>query len=615
MGEYTDFTGRPTAKYNKNEAEFVKYLSKEYAKIAKTLQKGLELDMKNPDRHTIRQVELLKQVSFMIKQMDKPMYERIEKYIKESYMDGRAYHMLSVGQATSMSKALDAQSWNRVNKGKVEALVNDTYKDILLATKHTENSIKELVRDSVKKVAQYQSLSNQNYKPQAEQLKKELIGRGLSERIVKEGFVGVVDKRGRRWDVGVYSKMVMKTKVNDAFKEGVMQRGKEEGMDLAVISDHSAEDACSKWEGVVVSMNGLTEGYPTYAEARATNQVFHPNCEHSLHPIRDLDMLHPDDVADAKKKAKELGYKYPDKVQPKKVVKPKANDIPEPVTPVHNESLYELVRNTDSDLFKKIGDKDYDGLHNVIRNAPTRQVQAWAKFEEDMRVIDAKSKKHPHAINVQGIVMDVSKDAKGSTWSAPYQTTVHELSHNMDYLANVRYGTGSKYQPISHTYQDNKFGKSLQAEFDELVKARDKQLKADFKANKDNPDWLYENGFISEMNKVWYKEHPEELSRLKYRKSYAYSSIEKEIRKLPLNERADLSDIIEGASKAKVNGGFGHGAKYWKDRPHGLPCEAFAEMMDSSVANPKQFEAIKRYFPKSIEVFYEILDFITKGGN
>ena len=38
-------------------------------------------------------------------------------------------------------------------------------------------------------------------------------------------------------------------------------------------------------------MNGLTEGYPTYAELRRSNKIFHPNCKHKVTPIRDINLL------------------------------------------------------------------------------------------------------------------------------------------------------------------------------------------------------------------------------------------------------------------------------------------------------------------------------------
>ena len=80
---------------------------------------------------------------------------------------------------------------------------------------------------------------------------------------------------------------------------------------------------------------------------------------------------------------------------------------------------------------------------------------------------------------------------------------------------------------------------------------------------------------------------------------------------------SDLSDILEGATGEKIQCGFGHGAKYWKDRtynglPDGLATEAFAEMIDSTFANPESLEMIQKYLPKSYSVFQEMIESLLK---
>lgn len=203
-------------------------------------------------------------------------------------------------------------SHDRVNSDqKVQGLVIDTYSDILEATENTVPSIKKVVRDTVRDTLQLNALNGENYSSQAEQLKKRLekglTKKGIRGRIVKDGFVGIVDKAGRRWDVGTYSDMVVRTKLSQAYTDGVKQAGIELDMDLAVISDHGAEDDCSKWEGVVVSMNGKTPGFPTFNEAKATNEVFHPNCQHSAHLIRSVDELSSRDRKTFEKQLNNLG--------------------------------------------------------------------------------------------------------------------------------------------------------------------------------------------------------------------------------------------------------------------------------------------------------------------
>ena len=69
-------------------------------------------------------------------------------------------------------------------------------------------------------------------------------------------------------------------------------------------------------------------------------------------------------------------------------------------------------------------------------------------------------------------------------------------------------------------------------------------------------------------------------------------------------------DMFEGATKGAISTYCGHGASYWKS--HNVGCEAFAEMFDATINNPKSLETIKKYFPKSYEIFIECLEEIIK---
>ena len=143
------------------------------------------------------------------------------------------------------------------------------------------------------------------------------------------------------------------------------------------------------------------------------------------------------------------------------------------------------------------------------------------------------------------------------------------------------------------------------------MKKYDAELKAAFKQHKDDFEWLHDNGFISDWAYKFWKNNGVMPDSVKYSKSIAYTKLQSEIRQIEPKARADLSDIIEGATKGKIKCGFGHGNSYWKDEAK-LPTEAFAEMLDSEMANPQSLETIKKYLPESYKVFCEMLS-VMKG--
>lgn len=284
------------------------------------------------------------------------------------------------------------------------------------------------------------------------------------------------------------------------------------------------------------------------------------------------------------------------------------------LTVISKPDKMKLSVNRNNDFFKAYGENHYTAMHDLLEEAPEKERAIWEQFEDRLKVKSATSKRHPCYRPGDGIELDVERDAKGSSWSAKYQTSFHEFGHNIDYIANRDYGTGSAYTPFSFTYKNNAFGQSLRKELDDRITSMAKSMKAEFQAHINDIQWLHDHHYISDWDLSWWKTQGTIYTKPKFSKSYAYSALEREVRALPTMTRADLSDILEGASNGRITCGFGHGKAYWK-RETALSTEAFAEMFDSTITSPEQLEAIKTYFPESYQVFQEMLDELLKGGS
>lgn len=64
------------------------------------------------------------------------------------------------------------------------------------------------------------------------------------------------------------------------------------GVDLAYVSPHpcwlgpKAKEVCNRWRDKIVSLSGITEGFPKLDDAlKEKPPLFHPNCTHSLHTL------------------------------------------------------------------------------------------------------------------------------------------------------------------------------------------------------------------------------------------------------------------------------------------------------------------------------------------
>jgi hypothetical protein len=78
--------------------------------------------------------------------------------------------------------------------------------------------------------------------------------------------------------------MACRTAANNAARAGALGQMRASSHDLALIGGSSSGcELCAEWEGEVVSLDGVTPGYPTLSEAEGAG-FFHPNCSHQVYP-------------------------------------------------------------------------------------------------------------------------------------------------------------------------------------------------------------------------------------------------------------------------------------------------------------------------------------------
>ena len=312
----TDSNDLPTPVYVRDR----KKISKLYERALKQISKQILKDLVVTDPSNIQiinQVKLMKQLELILKQLNGEVKNYTEEVIIQAIRHGQAVHLMKIAGIEDYNEALKQAGLTVLPKEMLEALVSDTFQDLLIATTFMEDSLKKTVRKTVAKVMQLKMAQNTGRVEMVDLLVKELSKKGLSKTLTEEGFVGIIDKRGRRWNLKTYADMVITTKTQQAHVEGIRHEADLTGYDLAIISDHNAKDVCSKWENVIISLNGKTKGFPTYAQVRRTKECFHPNCEHTLLPIRSIDNVHKDILKEHEKKVVE-GMKTIEKSKKKK---------------------------------------------------------------------------------------------------------------------------------------------------------------------------------------------------------------------------------------------------------------------------------------------------------
>lgn len=112
----------------------------------------------------------------------------------------------------------------------------------------------------------------------ARELQKTIKTRMLEELVGGRPDWRFTDVSGRTWNTDNYFNMLLRTVGAKTARESYIGRLVENGEDLCTIEGGGDPcPACAKWRGVVVSLTGATDGFPTIQNAK-DGGVFHPNC-------------------------------------------------------------------------------------------------------------------------------------------------------------------------------------------------------------------------------------------------------------------------------------------------------------------------------------------------
>ena len=237
---------------------------------------GMAVEYPTASVHVQSMTSMLNRITSLSNTLKNSSKPKVESVITSAYESG----YLNASGGTEI-KFTDAQ------QATLDKLMTDTYNDMLIATNYMSESAKRFVRVKTSQVMQLQQALRQGNKSLAYSLARQLEAGKLGKDASTQAFTGIVDKAGRRWNLKTYSEMVVRTKVQQAHIYGTAQQGHEMGYHLFIISSHNALDACSHWEGKIISVGESIGGYPSYEELAASNEIFHPNCKHHITPISD----------------------------------------------------------------------------------------------------------------------------------------------------------------------------------------------------------------------------------------------------------------------------------------------------------------------------------------
>lgn len=607
--------------------------------------------------------------------------DEIDEAIRLAYATGESEQEIELLQAIKNGYKVDKTGkgtnalqgdFFKVNKEKLNALINSTTNDFKAAEKAILRLTDDMYRKTIFKTQMFYNMGATSLWQAVDMATKDFLAAGIN---------CIEYKNGARVNIASYAEMALRTANKRANLMGSANKREEYGIHTVKVTAHnSACPMCVQWQGRVyiddvygagTPRESKASGYPLLSVA-VNGGMFHPNCrngcstyyeginqepkaptkaekdemirrynlqqeqrlcERNIRKYKRLEngCISPEDVERYSEKKQEWIDAY------NKLIAENADILrAEPARlKLYGINTTDLkpaikatkkagsIRNHSGELAKGFGKQHYDDMHDIIDKCEHTTLRGvWDKYEDELKVGDAHKKSGGAYAMGKSLYLDIDKCAKGNSYDKPFQVVFHEAGHGIDSIARkLAVNNGGVFAShFSGAYKGGIFPQTIKDEVMELVSAYDKQLKQAFKDHAKDAKWFYDNGFISKRNYDWVLDGTYSVDVVipKYRKSFAYNALQKEINGYSSYARADLSDILEGATGAKIQCGYGHGASYWRERTvggiaDGLATEAFAEMTDSTFANPESLELIKKYLPKSYKLYEEMLGVLLNG--
>jgi hypothetical protein len=237
------------------------------------------------------QLAIIKQLTAIFADFKVALEGEIVPLLEEAYTEGLAYSSYALEHYETREEARKGTQFTDFNRRNLDTLTTKAKKELLSATSHTEQSVKDFIRREVAKTMAVTGGKNIKVSEMQEKamanIKKQMLKEGL-----EESDIAIIDAGKRKWKLKNYLDMAVKTQLANAHMQGIRDEAIHDGSDLAIISTKpDTSDACLNFEGMVISLNGLTSGYPTYEGIRASKLCFHPRCGHFVRPVGGIDWV------------------------------------------------------------------------------------------------------------------------------------------------------------------------------------------------------------------------------------------------------------------------------------------------------------------------------------
>ena len=539
----------------------------------------------------------------------------VYKQIKQQFKEG-ASRTNKNAIKTGFIKKEDSQlggSFFGLNHRKLDALIKSTKSDMSDVKYATLRMANDQYRQIIYKAQVFANTGAGTVKQAIDMASKDFLARG---------FNCIEYKNGTRHNIADYCDMAIRTANKRANLMGEGEIRKKLGNPLVYISKHGgACDKCTPWEGRVYIDDVWSGGkeddgeYPLLSTAIAGG-LFHPRCQHGASTYYEGINNEPEEVTKAKHNHSE-NDKYTLYLQQRQKQYERLASgslLPENIEKYQNEAnkLQNQVKNSKIKkgiLEERLGKEHTDKIIETISKAPNNIQKVWNNFIDKININDINYKKTAiYSWNENGIYIDLDKISKDridefigknekEVYRKAYGTLYHETGHHISAIFSRK---NQKNIDVAEWFESKKYFKEQFVKDGSKIKigqTLDEMVRKE--------GWEYIDNVLKEMRE---EAKNKGLKASSVNSMQVYQKISQDLRSMSLLEQQDISDMFDGITNGKAFGYTQHSYStkdYWKK--HKVGTEAFAEMFDATINNPESLKKIKEYFPKSYEIFEEII--------
>lgn len=222
-------------------------------------------------------------------------------------------------------------------------------------------------------------------------------------------------------------------------------------------------------------------------------------------------------------------------------------------------------------------------IEKRLDSSPSYIQNSWDSYVSNIKFADTKQETGISVFSyTDGITLNIKKDASRTFKNQSkykYADTFHEVGHFIAFSLSDNF-TSTRGSSISESYISKKYNCTLTDMLKQEGNAYFKKVRSKTTSNK-----------------------------------RAWGIIRRELRKYDSKDTYEVSDIWDGISNGKAYAYCAHSISayypdYWADTPVGT--EAFADMYEACILNKNGVKLIKKYFPKSFEIFKEELNLTSQ---